>query len=83
MLNCFCYVFGNAFSPKESGTVEKNKRARALRTFTYQGKQREMMMHLKIGNKPSVAKTFRAHFEWDSESKKVVLGHCGTHLDHK
>lgn len=76
-------IFGNAFSAKESETVEGNKRARALRTFSYKGKPHEMMMHLRIGNKPSVAETFRAHFEWDADSKKVVLGHCGKHLDHK
>ncbi|MBX3381667.1 MAG: hypothetical protein KF805_16350 [Phycisphaeraceae bacterium] len=76
-------IFGNAFSAKESETVESNKRAQALRTFVYKGKPHEMMMHLRIGNKPSVAETFRAHFEWDADSKKVVLGHCGKHLDHK
>ena len=36
-----------------------------------------------IGNKESDAETFRAHFEWDGVERKVVLGHCGKHLDHK
>lgn len=76
-------AFGRAFSAKESETVEKNKKARSLRTFVYKGKPTEMMMHLRIGVKDSVAVTFRAHFEWDGVDKKVVIGHCGKHLDHK
>lgn len=75
--------FGNnAFSSKESETVENNKKARKLRTFIYQSKPIEMMMHLKIGVKPSVAETFRAHFHWDANKKVLVLGHCGKHRDH-
>lgn len=56
-------VFGKAFSAKGSETVEKNRKARALRTFTYRGRSVEMMMHVKIGIKDSIAETFRAHFE--------------------
>jgi hypothetical protein len=75
--------FGNnSFSAKESETVENNKKARKLRTFVYEGKPYEMMMHLKIGNKPSVSETFRAHFHWDPTNRVLVLGHCGKHLDH-
>lgn len=74
---------GQAFSAKESETVEKNKKARSLRTFSYRGQPTEMMMHLRIGVKDSVAETFRAHFEWDGTNRKVVIGHCGKHLDHK
>lgn len=76
-------VFGSAFSARESETVENNRRARSLRTFRYKGRPVEMMMHLRIGNKPSTAETFRAHFEWDAAEKRVVLGHCGKHLDHR
>lgn len=76
-------VFGKAFSAKESETVEKNRKAQSLRTFVYKGKPIEMMMHLRIGVKDSVAETFRAHFEWDGVDKKVVIGHCGKHLNHK
>ncbi|MDZ4688835.1 MAG: hypothetical protein SH850_27485 [Planctomycetaceae bacterium] len=74
---------GQAFSAKESETVERNKNAKKLRTFRYKDNPMEMMMHIKIGNKDSVADTFRAHFEWDGTCRKVVIGHCGKHLDHK
>ncbi len=77
-------IFGkNAFSPKESETVEGNRRAVKLRTFTYKDEDTPMMAHLKIGVKPSVAETFRCHFLWDSDDRVIVIGHCGKHLDHK
>ncbi len=76
-------VFGKAFSAKESETVENNRKAQALRTFVYKSRPIEMMMHLRIGVKDSIAETFRAHFEWDGVDKKVVIGHCGKHLNHK
>jgi hypothetical protein len=76
-------VFGNtSFAARESETVENNKRARSLRTFTYKGDSVEMMRHLKIGVKPSDATTFRCHFHWDPQDQVVVIGHCGCHLDH-
>ena len=76
-------IFGKSgFAARESETVENNKRARELRRFTYKGEIVEMVRHLKIGVKPSVAETFRAHFLWDSDARRIVLGHCGKHLDH-
>jgi hypothetical protein len=75
-------VLGNSYAPNESETVRNNKRARDLRSFEYKGQQVEMMKHLKIGNKESVAMTWRLHFHWDSEDRKIVIGHCGKHLDH-
>lgn len=76
-------ALGASLSTQESETVGKNRRARNLRTFQYKGRPTEMMMHLKIGTKDSVAETFRAHFEWDPVDKKIVIGHCGKHLDHR
>lgn len=75
-------LFGSSWSAKESETVEKNKTARRLRTFTYNGNDVEMMTHLKIGVKDSATETFRAHFKWDASAGVIVLGHCGAHLDH-
>lgn len=75
-------VFGKEeYSAQESETVEKNQRARRLRTFTYKGEQVEMTRHLKHGVKDTVADTLRLHFHWDAQSKKIVIGHCGKHLD--
>ena len=76
-------VFGNHYAATESEQVEKNQRARLRRTFNYNGRQVEMMKHLKIGFKQSAAETLRVHFEWDADAKKIVIGHCGQHLYQK
>lgn len=74
-------VFGDSYSARESESVENNRRARELRTFTYKGVPVEMMQHVKIGVKDSAAETIRVHFKWDAQEQKLVLGHCGPHLD--
>jgi len=76
-------VFGkNAYAARESESVERNERARRLRTFEYNGESIVMFKHLKIGRKDSVSETLRIHFEWDSTDSKIIIGHCGSHLDH-
>jgi len=74
-------VFGESYSARESEQVENNTRARELRTFSYKGVPVEMMQHVKIGVKDSAAETIRVHFKWDSSERKIVIGHCGPHLD--
>lgn len=74
-------TFGNAFAPRESETVESNPTARKRRTFCYKGQEVTMLRHLKIGRKDSVAETMRVHFAWDAEARRVIVGHCGPHLD--
>jgi len=76
-------VLGSAFAANESESARNNKQAKALRTFPYEGQSVEMMQHLKIGVKPdSLAETWRAHFHWDAKRRRIVIGHCGRHLDH-
>lgn len=73
-------VFGNkAYSAKEADTLSKDGERR--RTFAYKGQDVFMPRHLKIGVKDSVAETLRVHFHWDGTEKKIVIGHCGKHLD--
>lgn len=74
-------VFGSAFAARESETVEGNPQARKRRTFHYDGQPIVMLRHLKLGRKDSVATTMRIHFHWDTPKTKVVIGHCGRHLD--
>lgn len=40
-----------------------------------------MEKHLKHGVKDSKAETLRIHFEWLPSEKKLVVGHCGKHLN--
>ena len=74
-------VFGvNSYAPRESSTIERNAQAKRERTFSYNGKTKEMWQHLKIGAKDSENRTMRIHFCWDSDLGQVVIGHCGRHL---
>ena len=75
-------VLGSAYAARESDTARGNRRARELRTFVYEGEPVMMERHLRIGTKPSIAETIRVHFHWDAERGKLVVGHCGEHLDH-
>jgi hypothetical protein len=75
-------IFGEAHASTESETVMKNQRARKLRTFQYKGSDVELLAHLKIGVKDSKTETWRLHFGWFADDKKIVIGHCGPHLDH-
>jgi hypothetical protein len=77
------FVFGEHYSAKESELVEKNRRAKQLRTFNYRGKEVPMMRHLKIGVKDSASETIRVHFEWLADERKIVVGYCGPHLEQK
>jgi hypothetical protein len=72
-------VFGDNYAAKESERVENTRRLRLQRAFPYNGRQIEMIKHLKIGIKESPAETIRVHFEWDGE-QKLLIGWCGHHL---
>ncbi|ANM18241.1 hypothetical protein AMK06_CH03367 [Rhizobium sp. N541] len=72
-------AFGNAFAAKEADTLSKS--GREYRTFNYMGRDILMEKHLKIGVKDSFAETIRVHFEWFPDEQKIVIGHCGKHLD--
>ena len=77
-------VFSDAtYAARESETVEASRAAKARRTFDYGGAELTMWKHLKIGVKDSVTDTFRLHFEFDDEKKRVIIGHCGKHLGFK
>jgi hypothetical protein len=73
-------VFGkNDFSAKESESLSSDGKKR--RTFSYLGRDMFMEKHLKHGVKDSSSETLRVHFDWLSDQRKIVIGHCGKHLD--
>jgi hypothetical protein len=74
-------IFGDDFAAKESDGVESKKIARKRRTFSYDGRDIEMMKHLRIGVNENAIDTIRIHFEWLNDEKKIIIGHCGPHLD--
>ncbi len=69
----------NVFAAKEAESLSNDGKRR--RTFNYLGRDVIMEKHLKYGVKDSAAETLRIHFEWFAESKRIVIGHCGKHLD--
>lgn len=73
-------VFGhNAYAQNEGEVLSSDGKKR--RTFMYRGRDIEMNKHLKVGVKDSTAETLRIHFEWLADEKRIVIGHCGKHLD--
>lgn len=73
-------VFGqNAYAANEATVLSNDGKRR--RTFTYRGRDFLMEKHLKHGVKDSLAETLRVHFEWLANEKKIIVGHCGKHLD--
>lgn len=75
-------VFGAAYSAKEAELASNSERGARLRTFSYHGEPVMMVRHLRIGVKvDSLAETWRLHFHWDGDKKKIVIGHSGRHLD--
>lgn len=73
-------VFGNnAYAQNEGDTLSNEGKKR--RTFNYRGQDIMMLKHLKIGVKDSISETLRIHFEWLASEKKIIIGHCGKHLD--
>lgn len=73
-------VFGqNAYSANEASALSNDGKRR--RTFSYRGRDFLMEKHLKHGVKDSLAETLRIHFEWVAAEKKIIVGHCGKHLD--
>lgn len=72
-------VFGpNAYSATENKLTRNGVN---LRTFYYHGSKLLMEKHLKYGVKDSLATTLRIHFKWIDAESKIVIDHCGKHLD--
>lgn len=73
-------AFGhNAYAQNEGQALSGPGKLR--RTFAYHGKTFLMEKQQKSGVKDSMAETLRIHFEWVAEEKRLVIGHCGKHLD--
>ncbi len=73
-------VFGlKAYAASEADTLSIDGKKR--RTFHYLSQPKLMEKHIKHGVKDSAAETLRIHFEWIAAEKKIIIGHCGKHLD--
>lgn len=70
---------GFDLSMTESKMTKADKKLRDLRTRTYKNEEIEINAHIGFGNKkPNM---LRVHFYVSSSDNKIVIGHCGDHLD--
>lgn len=72
-------IGNNAYAQNEGQSLTSEGKRR--RTFSYRGRDFTMEKHLKIGVKDSATETLRIHFEWIADEKRLLIGHCGKHLD--
>jgi hypothetical protein len=72
-------VFGSNYAAQEKKTLSKSGVTK--RTFDVDGEPIFMEQHLRIGTADNSSDTLRIHFCWLPKSKKIVIGHCGRHLD--
>src|SRR5438309_5839580 len=70
---------GSSYAAKEAESLSGAGKKR--RTFVVDGVETVMLKHLKVGVKDSKSETLRVHFEWLAGQKRLVIGHCGGHLD--
>ena len=63
----------------ETKATKANQDCVRLRQRSYKGKTIDITPHLK-GKGKSKMDPFRLHFYFDEESQKIVIGHCGCHL---
>src|SRR5690606_32446925 len=70
---------GFDLSMTESKMTKADKKLRDLRTRRYKNQEIDINAHIGFGNKkPNM---LRVHFHVSSSDKKIVIGHCGDHLD--
>jgi hypothetical protein len=63
----------------ESETTKRNKNLAKKRTDNYKGETIDTSTHVKHGNAPG--NNLRVHFFAEAKEKKLIIGHCGDHLD--
>lgn len=64
----------------EGSQTRADKEYMSQRKDVYSGKSISIEPHVKRGNRDSVD-SIRVYFAYDSEYNKIIIGHCGTHLD--
>jgi hypothetical protein len=70
---------GFDLSMTEGKTTKANTRLIQERTRSYNGQNIECLAHIGFGSKPD--NLLRIHFYVDNEQEKIVIGHCGEHLE--
>ena len=63
----------------EGRITSRNPNLANQRVFNYDGRKLDMWQHIKYSNKPG--EQLRIHFNIDQETKKIVIGWIGEHMD--
>lgn len=63
----------------ETKLTNKDNKLSSLRKDDYEGKTIDITPHVKYGNREP--KCLRVHFWLDNDHERIVIGHCGDHLD--
>lgn len=68
---------------RESGATNASPALVKLRRRAYKGSEIDITPHIKGSGRRDSSKLhpFRLHYYADAEGKKIVIGHCGEHLD--
>ncbi len=62
----------------EGRATQSNPRLMRLRKGVFEGQEIDFTPHVKYGSDP---RAMRVHFHVDRERRRLVVGHCGDHLD--
>jgi hypothetical protein len=63
----------------EGKLTKQDSKLQSLRQFEFEGHMWDMMPHLKFSSKPE--KLLRIYFAVDNDMKRIIIGHCGSHID--
>ncbi len=63
----------------ESKETKRDTRLVGLRKIIYEGQELDITPHVKWGNK--APRLLRVHFHVDRDRRRIIIGHCGDHLD--
>ena len=75
----FTQKTGIDYTVNESSMTNKDSDLMRQRQITVDGKEFDFSAHLKVGSKPKDA--LRIHFAVDEDKKRILVWHCGGHLD--
>ena len=71
---------GFALSLRETKATKNSSALRKVRQIVYEGETVDITPHVK-GKSGRSGETLRIHFYLDHHAKRIVIGHCGAHLE--
>lgn len=78
-VNDFRNATGFDLTLTEGKTTKKDAGLMKSRKLHFDGREIDISPHVKFGNDTTYA--VRVHFSVDQEARRLIVGHCGDHLD--